>query len=157
MTAEERAKVFKALADPRRVEIVDLLSKRAQCGTDLAESLGISMALVCHHWDVLVDAGILRKERVGQKRICTLDTARIREATGEWEPSLAGAAAPIGVDTRDAAAATSTKAKGANGKAAGANGKAAGANGKAAGANGKAAGATKAKSGPSRPRKRALK
>ncbi|HEX4459367.1 MAG TPA: metalloregulator ArsR/SmtB family transcription factor, partial [Polyangia bacterium] len=90
MTAEERAKIFKALADPRRVEIVDLLSKSSQCGTDLSESLGISMALLCHHWDVLVDAGILRKERVGQKRICTLDTARIREATGEWEPSLDG-------------------------------------------------------------------
>jgi ArsR family transcriptional regulator len=89
MTAEERAKIFKALADPRRVEIVDLLANCSQCGTDLAESLGISMALLCHHWDVLVDAGILRKERVGQKRICTLDTARIREATGEWEPAPA--------------------------------------------------------------------
>jgi ArsR family transcriptional regulator, arsenate/arsenite/antimonite-responsive transcriptional repressor len=88
MTAEERAKIFKALADPRRVEIVDLLANCSQCGTDLAESLGISMALLCHHWDVLVDAGILRKERVGQKRICTLDTARIREATGEWEPTV---------------------------------------------------------------------
>jgi ArsR family transcriptional regulator, arsenate/arsenite/antimonite-responsive transcriptional repressor len=93
MSAEERAKIFKALADPRRVEIVDLLANCSQCGTDLAESLGISMALLCHHWDVLVDAGILRKERVGQKRICTLDTQRIREATGEWEPAAAPARA----------------------------------------------------------------
>lgn len=96
MTAEERAKIFKALADPRRVEIVDILANCSQCGTDLAESLGISVALLCHHWDVLVDAGILRKERVGQKRICTLDTARIREATGEWEP-------PVGSSTSAAA------------------------------------------------------
>ena len=80
MSPEERAKVFKALADPRRVEIVELLANGSQCGTILAESLGISVALLCHHWEVLVDAGILKKERVGQLRVCTLDSARLREA-----------------------------------------------------------------------------
>ena len=144
MTAEERAKIFKALADPRRVEIVDLLSKCSQCGTDLAESLGISMALLCHHWDVLVDAGILRKERVGQKRICTLDTARIREATGDWEPSLDGQVAPMTLGAPEVAVAA-TKRKGAMGKASA-----------AAKANDTAkSGATEA--ARRRPRKRALK
>lgn len=80
MSPEERAKVFKALADPRRVEIVELLAKGAQCGTTIAESLGISVALLCHHWEVLVDAGILKKERQGQLRVCTLDAGRLRDA-----------------------------------------------------------------------------
>jgi len=80
MSPEERAKVFKALADPRRVEIVELLAQGSQCGTVLAEALGVSMALLCHHWEVLVDAGILKKERVGQLRVCSLDSARLREA-----------------------------------------------------------------------------
>jgi DNA-binding transcriptional ArsR family regulator len=80
MTPEERAKVFKALADPRRVEIVELLAQGSQCGSVLAESLGVSMALLCHHWEVLVDAGILKKERVGQLRVCSLDSTRLREA-----------------------------------------------------------------------------
>ena len=80
MSPEERAKVFKALADPRRVEIVELLAQGARCGTSLAESLGISVALVCHHWEVLVDAGILKKERQGQLRVCTLDAQRLRDA-----------------------------------------------------------------------------
>jgi ArsR family transcriptional regulator, arsenate/arsenite/antimonite-responsive transcriptional repressor len=88
MTAEERAKIFKALADPTRVDIVDVLAKDGSlCGTELAESLGISLALCCHHWEVLVDAGILKKERVGQLRICTLDLGRIRQATGGWSGS----------------------------------------------------------------------
>lgn len=98
MSADERAKVFKALSDPRRVEIVDQLAKQAQCGTQLAEALGISTALLCHHWDVLVDAGILRKERQGQLRVCTLDMDRIREATGGWSPMTAPAAAPDKAD-----------------------------------------------------------
>ena len=80
MSPEERAKVFKALADPRRVEIVELLSQGSQCGTILAESLGISVALLCHHWEVLVEAGILKKERQGQLRVCTLDAERLRDA-----------------------------------------------------------------------------
>jgi ArsR family transcriptional regulator, arsenate/arsenite/antimonite-responsive transcriptional repressor len=80
MSPEERARVFKALADPRRVEIVELLAKGAQCGTIIAESLGISVALLCHHWEVLVDAGLLKKERQGQLRVCSLDAGRLREA-----------------------------------------------------------------------------
>src|SRR4051812_18107927 len=80
MSPEERAKVFKALADPRRVEIVELLARGAQCGTTIAESLGISVALLCHHWEVLVNAGLLKKERQGQLRICSLDAQRLRDA-----------------------------------------------------------------------------
>ena len=90
MTPEERAKVFKALSDPRRVEIVEQLAKGSQCGTVLAETLGISVQLLSHHWEVLVQAGILHKERQGQLRVCSLDNERLREAMsmgGAWELS----------------------------------------------------------------------
>jgi ArsR family transcriptional regulator, arsenate/arsenite/antimonite-responsive transcriptional repressor len=104
LSAEERAKIFKALSDPRRVEIVDLLTKDgSQCGTVLAEALGISLALVCHHSEVLLDAGILRKERVGQLRVCTVDTERIQEAM-VWKLEAPAAKAP-----RPAAASTPRK------------------------------------------------
>jgi len=93
MSPEERSKVFKALSDPRRVEIVEQLAKGSQCGTALAESLGISVALLSHHWEVLVQAGVLKKERQGQRRVCSLECDRLREAMtmgGAWELSLAG-------------------------------------------------------------------
>lgn len=80
MTPDERAKVFKALSDPRRVAIVERLAKGAQCGTELAESLGISASLLSHHWEVLVQAGILHKERHGQLRVCSLNCERLAEA-----------------------------------------------------------------------------
>lgn len=86
LTAEQRAKVFKALSDPTRIDIIDALAKQGPlCGTELAERLGISLALVSHHWDVLVEAGLIRKKRVGQTRICTLDPEKLREATGHWD------------------------------------------------------------------------
>jgi len=85
LTADERARVFKALSDPRRVEIIDRLARRgSMCGTELADALGISLALLCHHSEVLADAGILRKQRVGKLRVCTLDLERVRQATGGW-------------------------------------------------------------------------
>jgi ArsR family transcriptional regulator, arsenate/arsenite/antimonite-responsive transcriptional repressor len=83
---EERAKLFKALSDPRRIELVDaLVSHGPQCGTELAERLGISLALLCHHWEVLVDAGVVAKKRVGQHRYCSIDIARLREAMAAWD------------------------------------------------------------------------
>jgi DNA-binding transcriptional ArsR family regulator len=85
LTAEDRARVFKALSDPWRVAIVDVIAKHgAMCGTELSEKLGISLALVCHHWDVLVEAGLVHKERVRQAQYCTLDLAKLRVATSGW-------------------------------------------------------------------------
>jgi DNA-binding transcriptional ArsR family regulator len=85
LTAEDRAKVFKALSDPRRVDIVDSLAKHGpQCGTQLADELGVSIALLCHHWEVLAEAGLVKKERQGQLRMCTLDLERLESATGGW-------------------------------------------------------------------------
>ena len=93
-TPEERAKVFKALADPSRVGIVDILAKQGPLnGTELAEQLGISLALLCHHWDVLAEAGIVQKDRVGQARYCSLDLSVIERATGDWEGGAPAAAA----------------------------------------------------------------
>jgi DNA-binding transcriptional ArsR family regulator len=95
LTAEERAKVFKALSDPRRLDIVDALAKNGSlCGTQLADELGVSLALLCHHWDVLIEAGLVKKQRVGQLRVCTLDADRLREATQTWSPPLQAKAKP---------------------------------------------------------------
>jgi ArsR family transcriptional regulator, arsenate/arsenite/antimonite-responsive transcriptional repressor len=93
--AEERAKVFKALSDPTRVDIVDALAKHGpMCGTELANALGISLALLSHHWDVLVEAGLIRKKRVGQLRFCTLDPAKLHEATRAWDDAVLEPVAP---------------------------------------------------------------
>jgi ArsR family transcriptional regulator len=100
LTTEERAKVFKALSDPSRVGIIDILAKQGPLnGTEIAERLGISLALVCHHWDVLADAGIVQKDRVGQCQYCSLDLSVIARATSDWRagpapPSRKAAEAP---------------------------------------------------------------
>lgn len=90
MSAEQRAKVFKALADAHRVAIVDSLAKNGpRCGTELSNELGISVALISHHWDVLVEAGLITKERVGQARYCSLDLEKLHQATEGWDGYVA--------------------------------------------------------------------
>jgi len=90
LSPEQRARIFKALSDPRRVELVDALAKEGPlCGTELAARLGISIALLSHHWEVLCEAGLLDKTRVGQLRFCSLDLNLLREATWCWDDGAA--------------------------------------------------------------------
>jgi DNA-binding transcriptional ArsR family regulator len=87
VSAEHRAAVFKALGEPTRLRIVDYLRHRGYeaTGTEVAEHAGISLALLCHHADALVEAGIVRKRKEGQVSYWTVDrqalTAAMRTLT----------------------------------------------------------------------------
>lgn len=63
----ETATLFKALADPQRVRIVNLLAGASEpaCVCDLTEPLGISQPTVSHHLKKLVAAGLLSREQRG--------------------------------------------------------------------------------------------
>jgi ArsR family transcriptional regulator, arsenate/arsenite/antimonite-responsive transcriptional repressor len=73
--------VFAALADPIRLQIVKhLAGGRELAGTTLAERLGISRALLCHHTGILVSAGIASKRKVGAVGYVRLSSARLRRS-----------------------------------------------------------------------------
>ena len=61
------AAVFKALGDPARVRIVNLLatSEEPLCVCHLIEPLGLSQGTVSHHVKKLVDAGLLQRDQRG--------------------------------------------------------------------------------------------
>jgi DNA-binding transcriptional ArsR family regulator len=59
---------LKALADPTRDLIVDLVLERAMSVTDLAARIGKPKGTVAHHVDVLVDAGLLKVVRTRKVR-----------------------------------------------------------------------------------------
>ena len=64
--AEELARVFKALADPTRVSIVNrLASGEACCVCDLTDAFDLSQPTVSHHLRILRDAGLVEAERRG--------------------------------------------------------------------------------------------
>src|SRR5438105_66480 len=85
LSIEERASVFKALGDPTRVRIVEFLRARdyEATGTEVAEHADISLALLCHHARVLVDAGLVTKRKEGQTSYWTLNRQALGAAIGE--------------------------------------------------------------------------
>jgi ArsR family transcriptional regulator len=65
--AETTASVFRALADPGRVKIVNLLANAPGpvCVCDLTPRLGLSQPTVSFHLKKLVQAGLLEREQRG--------------------------------------------------------------------------------------------
>jgi ArsR family transcriptional regulator len=66
--AEATATLFKALADPARVKIVNLLATSGQpvCACEFMPRLGLAQATVSHHLKKLTDTGLLEREQRGK-------------------------------------------------------------------------------------------
>ncbi|TFD81578.1 ArsR/SmtB family transcription factor [Cryobacterium fucosi] len=66
--AEKLARSLKALADPARLRLVSMVAAHADaeaCVCDLTEPLGLSQPTVSHHLRVLVEAGLLTRDKRG--------------------------------------------------------------------------------------------
>ena len=65
--AERMARIAKALADPVRLQLVDVLRKHAGkvCVCELVPLFDLSQPTVSHHLRVLREAGIVDSERQG--------------------------------------------------------------------------------------------
>jgi ArsR family transcriptional regulator len=62
------AELFKALGDPARVRIVNVLATNAEpvCGCELIDPLGLAQPTVSHHLHKLLDAGLVAREQRGK-------------------------------------------------------------------------------------------
>ncbi len=64
---EARAQVFKALAHPSRLLIVDELMQEEKCVCELTALVGSDMSTVSKHLSVLKAAGVVQDERRGSQ------------------------------------------------------------------------------------------
>ena len=67
--ADELAGVFKVLADPARLRLLSMVAAAETgeaCACDLVEPVGKSQPTVSHHLSLLVDAGLLTREKRGK-------------------------------------------------------------------------------------------
>lgn len=80
LSSEQRAKIFAALSDPIRLKIVELLAESGELSSsEIAEKLGISLALCCHHSKILVEAGIIEKRKEGTTKYNSLNQALLND------------------------------------------------------------------------------
>src|SRR5437667_5955221 len=66
--AEATAVLFRALSDPARVKIVNLLATRDEpvCACEFEPTLRLAQPTVSHHLKKLTDAGLLEREQRGR-------------------------------------------------------------------------------------------
>lgn len=75
MNYEAYAQVIKAMADARRLEIIDLLSCGTMCACDILAHFEFTQPTLSHHMKVLQTAGIVSAEKKGRWQYYTLDPA----------------------------------------------------------------------------------
>ncbi|MGN1190616.1 MAG: ArsR/SmtB family transcription factor [Candidatus Ornithospirochaeta sp.] len=63
---KERAKVFKALCDERRLKILELLQDGEKCACVLIESLNMPQSSLSYHMGILCDSGIVEGREEGK-------------------------------------------------------------------------------------------
>lgn len=74
---------FQALADPTRRAILERLADGPAPAGELGEGFDISGPAISRHLKVLEDAGMIRREKKAQQRICHLDPAALKRAS-DW-------------------------------------------------------------------------
>lgn len=82
--AEATAQLFRALADPARIRIINLLlsADREVCACDLVPGTGLSQSTVSHHLKKLLESGLIRRQERGTWAYYSVDDsamARLRD------------------------------------------------------------------------------
>jgi DNA-binding transcriptional ArsR family regulator len=80
---DELSRVFQALADPTRREMLHSLAGRERTVSELAAPFRMSLAAASKHVRVLERAGLVQRTVQGRTHHCRLDAARLAEAQ-EW-------------------------------------------------------------------------
>jgi DNA-binding transcriptional ArsR family regulator len=76
-------RVFSALSDTTRLQMVERLGRGPASVTELAEPLAMSLAAVLQHVQILEACGLVRSQKVGRVRTCRIEPSTL-EAVGRW-------------------------------------------------------------------------
>ena len=84
--------LFSALSDTTRRRMLEMLVERDMTVTEIAESLGRSVALTSKHAAVLTKSGLMSRRTSGRVRWCRLEPDAVRRAAvwlegfGQFDP-----------------------------------------------------------------------
>ncbi len=88
-------RLFHALGDPARRAMIERLSRGPAPVTELARPLPMSLPAALQHLGVLETAGLVRSEKIGRVRVCTIEPHALSLAEqwisarrSEWEQRL---------------------------------------------------------------------
>src|SRR5712692_5741825 len=86
--------VFKALADPTRRRILELLQGGEMTAGELAEHFDMAKPSVSHHFNVLKQAALIVRRREGQQILPGLNTTVVEDVLAMFWDLFAGRGSP---------------------------------------------------------------
>jgi len=93
---EDTAPLWRALADPTRRRILDLLRERPLITGEIAAQFPISRIAVMRHLEVLSQAGLVTNRKRGRERWHYLNTVPLQKLHRRWaDPAAAGFASAL--------------------------------------------------------------
>jgi DNA-binding transcriptional ArsR family regulator/uncharacterized protein YndB with AHSA1/START domain len=93
---EDTAPLWRALADPTRRRIMDLLRERPRVTGEIAAQFPISRIAVMRHLEVLSEAGLAVSRKRGRQRWHYLNTVPLQKLQRRWaDPAAAGFASAL--------------------------------------------------------------
>lgn len=83
-----KAKIFKALADPLRLEILAFIGKEEKCVCEIVAKMDVVQPLISRHLKILKDNGILNFRKEMNKRFYSVTDKRIFDIIDKLSPQL---------------------------------------------------------------------
>ena len=83
-----RARVFSALADPLRLEIMEALRGGERCACEVISRAEVAQPLVSRHLRILKDAGLVKDRKVRNKRMYSVTNPETYRAIDAVTPEL---------------------------------------------------------------------
>ncbi len=88
-------RIFHALGDPTRRAILERLSEGPISVSQLTQPLGVTLAAVVQHLQLLEESGLVHTEKIGRVRTCSIEPGGlsvaekwIRDRRTTWETQL---------------------------------------------------------------------
>ena len=85
MNYTEKFLFFKALADPIRLEIVDMISEGELCACKILERFSITQPSLSHHMKILCECGLVNGRKEGKWTYYSLDVKTVQVFKGLLE------------------------------------------------------------------------
>ena len=76
-----KAKIFNALSDPTRLEILEFLRDQEKCVCEIIPRLGLVQPLVSRHLKLLRETGLVKGRKDGNRRLYSVTDTRIFDVT----------------------------------------------------------------------------
>ncbi len=83
-----KAKVFDALSDPVRLEIIELLRKGEKCVCEIIPRVNLIQSLVSRHLKILRDCGLVKDRKEGNRRLYSVTNNAIFQVVDAVTPDL---------------------------------------------------------------------